>query len=133
MTATIPSDKTIEHCTAADIGIRITGEDAQPVIDALDEYLKVFAKPTTEGEANILFGNHKCLNCDKVLNGAMGSFQWGLCNGEGNCSGCGHPARAHHRPTDTEGEIFNGPLEYVLQYHPDFVTRTDDIDDTEGE
>lgn len=48
---------------------------------------------------------------DSLLSGAM--FRWGLAHGEGNCSKCGYPARAHHRI----GDWFT-LQNYILQYHP---------------
>lgn len=106
--------KDVAACTMADIGMKITGEDAQPLIDTLNEYLSEFAKPSEDG---------KCLNCERKLGGMFGTFQWGIANGEGNCSECGWPARALHRPKDSEGMIFDQALQVILQYHPDSVMK----------
>lgn len=113
----------IEKCTAEAIGIRISATDpsgqqeAAKLIAALDDYLSIFAKPA----------NNKCLKCGTHLSGVLGAltggFRWGLATGEGTC-GCGWPGRGMHYPKDADGkEIFEGPLELILQYHPDGVTE----------
>ena len=112
-----------EVCTSADVGIEITGSDAQPMAAAINKYLSIFAKPVKrDGGGNMMLGDYECLKCGKPLGGALGSFQWGLAHGEGNCSGCGWPCRVYHRPKDSDGEIFNRALEVILQYHPSNVT-----------
>ncbi len=115
----------VEVCTIADIGFEITGSDAPLLIAAINKYLSVFAKPVRRnGGAEFVVGSHECLKCGKPLSGLLGTFQWGLVNGEGSCSECGWPARAYHEPADDEGKIFDRILEIVLQYHPDNVTAT---------
>jgi len=109
---------TVSHCTVDDL-MSISGKDAQPVIDAINEYLQAFAKPIRCEGDGLIMGRFSCLKCGKRLTGACGTFTWGLVHGEGHCSECGWPARAYHRPTDDEGEIFVGPLDFILQYHPD--------------
>lgn len=114
-----------DRCTHSDVGIEITGADADKLLGPLDEYLAIFAKPVRDANrrGNLLFGGIKCLQCDSSLNGALGTFEWGFVSGEGTCGKCGWPGRAHHRPKDEEGEIFEGTLEFVLQYHPDQVAK----------
>lgn len=117
----------IEHCTINDIGIEITGEDAQPLIDSINDYLYIFAKPIQRYNKNTHFhgfleGKHVCLQCGSPLGGMLGSFTWGLCWGEGYCSKCSWPCRAYHVPKDDEGKIFDRPLDRILQYHPNNVT-----------
>jgi len=125
MTQTIQA----EFCTMSDIGLKITGEDAQPIADQLNEYLKVFAKPVRVGEGNAIQGSSVCIKCGKPTGGFLGTFTWGMTHGEGYCGNCNWPARGYHRPKDENGEeIFEGPLEYVLQYHPDNVRLSDDTD-----
>jgi hypothetical protein len=109
----------VKHCTIEDIGIKITGEDAQSLIDPVNKYLNEFA--STEG---------KCPKCGSKLGGLMGSFTWGLAHGEGVCTGglysdkCGWPCRGLHYIKDDAGEmIFTSALPYVLAYHPEFVTQ----------
>ena len=116
----------IDVCKISDIEIEITGEGSQPLIDAINSYLEIFAKPVKrEGGSSLLLGGLKCLKCDVQLDGAMGSFQWGIANGEGTCSNCSWPARAYHSPKDDEGKIFDRPLEKILQYHPSGVMTKD--------
>ena len=124
--------KTIEVCTVSDIGLTITGADAPPLVAALNKYLEQFAKPIRHDEkkSNFLVGDLECLNCGRVLNGALGTFQWGLCHGEGTCSNCGWPCRLYHSPKDDEGAIFEGTLERMLQYHPNCVSKQES--DTDG-
>ncbi|MBT7243677.1 MAG: hypothetical protein HN879_09695 [Flavobacteriaceae bacterium] len=108
---------TENHCTPDDLGMKITGEDAGPFIAAMEEYLLLFAKPTKH-----------CLKCEAYLTGMLGSFTWGLANGEGTCSDCGYPARAHHYPKLPDGTgLMEGdqPIQLILQYHPDHVTSGD--------
>ena len=81
----------IRECTIEDIGLKITGQDAPPLIESVNKYLSDFAAPKREGEGNILLGNHLCLKCGRHLTGAMGTFRWGIANGEGSCSNCGWP------------------------------------------
>lgn len=76
---------------------------------ALDSYFAQFVAPE----------NGICVNCHRVLDGLLGSFQWGLVNGEGSCGQCGYPARALHDPKDEQGSIFERRLQLILQYHPD--------------
>lgn len=115
----------VDVCTIADIGISLTGEDAPAVIDTLNEYLSAFAKPVKrEGGSSFAMGHFDCLNCGEPLGGMLGHFRWGMVHGEGTCS-CGWPCRAYHWPKDSHGEIFDGPLEIILQYHPSNVDLKD--------
>lgn len=111
-----------EVCTIDDIGIELTGEDALALIDALNEYFSIFAKPVKRYQPGGMFGNLNCFKCGEALGGALGTFQWGIRSGEGNCSHCGWPCRAHHRPKNDGDAIFNRCLVMILQYHPDNVT-----------
>lgn len=122
-------DATISYCTARDAGVNLTAsspefeEETRVLVDCLDEYFKQFAAPTVEGKGNALIGSQRCLECDTALSGALGSFQWGLAHGEGQCGCCGWPSRAYHRPKDQDGEeIFDRALQIILQYHPDHVS-----------
>lgn len=102
----------LQHATCENIGIRIRAKDDDPeskqsaddAIREADEYLHDF----TSGP--------KCPGCDLNLGGFLGSFVWGIANGEGNCSQCHYPARALHRNA--------GPFEFfenILPYHPDYI------------
>jgi len=109
-------------CTMADIGLTITGEGAEPICDAISEYLSVFAKPVLhDGTTGGMLGNFDCLNCGERLDGFLGTFTWGIAHGEGKCSKCGWPCRAYHNPKDAEGDIFDRRLQIILQYHPSGV------------
>lgn len=114
-------------CSMEDIGLEITGPDAAPYIAAMEEYLSVFAQPVgcdgRNGDTEWLVGTCLCLKCLRGLDGAMGTFEWGLASGEGKCGECGWPCRAHHNPRLNGEAVFNRPLEKVLQYHPNHVTE----------
>lgn len=100
----------LETCTIDDIGIEIAAD--APLIDAINEYLKDFAKPVKHAKVGI--GQTVCLNCDHALDGVLGSFR-GLEHGEGECSHCGWPCRVYH------GRNIDMPLQLILQYHPSVV------------
>ena len=117
----------IPKCVMGDIGMEITGEDAPPVVEALNDYLSRFAAPICKDGNGAT--TYRCLNCDRDLSGLLGSFQWDIASGEGKCSNCGWPCRAHHYPKDATGDIFDRALEVILQYHPNNVTHKDDADD----
>lgn len=89
------------------------GEENQEIIDS---YTEKFAQPMK---------GQKCLKCGESLRGLFGTFQWGLCSGEGTCSSCGWPARAHHNIKTKDGEELTGFFECLFQYHPDFVEEKD--------
>lgn len=114
----------VKHCTIADIGIEAVSEDAQPLVDHINAQLHGFA--STGG---------KCPKCGARLGGLIGAFKWGLCHGEGICTGgfngkCGWPCRALHRITNLEGEeIFDRALQHILPYHPEFVTQNPSTSD----
>src|SRR5690606_18259509 len=111
-------------CTMADIGTEITGEDAQPVCDAINEYLSVFAKPIRRENENFFSGRFQCLNCGRALDGFLRTFRWRIVHGEGQCGECGWPCRGMHYPKDADGQnIFDRGLEIVLQYHPSGVQK----------
>ena len=38
-----------------------------------------------------------CVDCGYRLGGLLGSFQWGIINGQGHCSNCGFPYQLYHR------------------------------------
>ncbi len=128
--------KTVSYCTAIDSGVNITAQspegeaEATSLMKCLDEYFKQFSAPVVLDEGNALLGGQRCLNCDAVLSGVLGSFQWGIAHGEGTCSSCGWPARAYHRPKDQDGEeICDGALQVILQYHPDNVHHNGAVND----
>lgn len=110
-----------------------TDDTPKDVIAALDAYFEAFAAPDMgtgeDGKPTILAV--PCPGCGENLTpGLVGSlmgkpqFVWGIAHGEGRCSGCGWPARAHHfvKPVDG-GEDLLTLYNVVLAYHPDFVER----------
>lgn len=118
---------TIERMTAADLGVTLKGEgspEGRAIIEDIDKYLAVFAKPIERGGSpeGFVLGKHACLKCGSALDGMLGSFQWGLAHGEGTCSKCGWPARMYHWIKDREGkELFTSRISLILQYHPDQI------------
>lgn len=104
-------------------GVRIVARDdadsdahteADNLNTAIDAYMSSFT----------MLPDNKCPGCERRLGGLLGSFQWGLCWGEGRCSNCGWPCRGYHSPKDDEGqEIFTSPLALLLPYHPECVAE----------
>lgn len=102
------------------------------LVAALDSYFAPFAQPAGEvdeydGKWRVVEG-HPCLKCDKPLSGLVsfllgGGFTWGIAHGEGHCSACHWPARAHHFIKMADGSDAATIRNFVLQYHPDFVTE----------
>lgn len=110
----------IPKCVMDDIGMAIAGEDPKMVVAAMNSYLARFAAPILVEKV------YRCLKCGCDLSGLLGTFQWGMVNGEGTCTNCDWPCRAHHYPKDADGDgIFDGALEVILQYHPTHVTHKD--------
>ena len=102
----------IAVCTVGDIGVEIAVRNPQGGIAALNEYLSQFAAPANS--AIMLLD--ECLNC-----GNVGTFQWGIARGEGNCCSCGWPSRAFHDPKNADGPILVDRFVAILQYHPSHV------------
>ena len=100
----------LPHATCENIGVSITPKDdsdgslADEVVAEADAYFAEF----TPGP--------DCPKCGATLVGWLGSFTWGIANGEGHCSKCHYPARALHRKS---------PFSYlsvILPYHPDSLS-----------
>lgn len=116
----------LPRCTAKDIGIvpKEGMELDQKAIDFiadLDAYLHKFAAPSKRNwnSTTVVWD---CLNCGQMLTGLVGSFQWGIANGIGECGNCHWPCQALHRPVDRDGkEMFTDVVKWVLQAHPDEV------------
>ena len=112
--------KNLPRATAASVGMKLTAktpdnqERCDEVMAVIDKQLHPFVAPTTNGDEPA-----KCIGCGSALDGFFGSFTWGIVHGEGACSNCGYPARAMHYLKDGGQELFDRPLQYVLQYHPD--------------
>lgn len=109
--------KKLPRATWSDL-IRITSGEgfSDKEGEELNQYFNHFAKPSSNE-----FGHSSCLMCSHSLTGLLGTFTWGIRNGEGNCSHCGWPARAFHRDL--------GPIEFlciILQYHPEEVAKKEE-------
>lgn len=46
----------------------------------------------------------ECVSCGESLGGLLGTFQWGIINGHGECGGCGFPYVYYHRHEIEPGE-----------------------------
>lgn len=99
-------DKKLPRCGAMDIFKAHDAESEAAAKEHLDAYFAEFLVPA---------GDFHCIGCHRTLTGFLGSFAWGLANGEGHCAECGYPVRMLHRFKD-------GPVEHLtmpMQYHPD--------------
>ena len=89
-----------------------------------DEYFRPFAQPGItkgeDGEKDVV-EESKCIHCESPLMGLLGTFEWGIAHGSGQCGKCGWPSRLYHFLQDDEGEDV-GRLSLLLQYHPDAVS-----------
>lgn len=111
--------------------IEAKAETPQATVDALDAYFHGFAQPVitiVDGKKSL--GKMPCLKCgEPTADGIMsfltgkGGFTWGIAHGEGFCANCRWPARAHHFIKDANGEGVVTLRNFVLQYHPDFVSE----------
>lgn len=104
--------KELPHATCELIGLGIapkndTDECKQALADftaEVDDYLAKF----TPGP--------NCPRCGAQLGGLLGSFDWGIANGEGFYGQCNYPARGIHY----------GPFEamsMILPYHPSMLAK----------
>lgn len=105
--------------------IAVKGDDEQAwaFTAKLDEYFSQFAEmPRRDIDLGLMGGSHCCVNCGALVGGFLGTVRWGLVHGEAFCDRCNWPYRAHHRPSDEDGEIFS-LTNFLLPYHEDFVDR----------
>lgn len=123
------------HMVARDI-LRF-GEKDDPAAVAeferkADEYFKIFAAPTYEGEGDqkqeVCFHCGSPLDSFKQLFGYGAAIEWAIVHGEGNCSGmrdrpCGWPYRGMHYAKDEKGEELFTLRNVFLAYHPDGVSE----------
>ncbi len=80
-----------------------------------DEAAKIVAEATEEINRYLAsFTPGPCPGCGAELGGIFGSFQWGICTGEGACARCEYPARGQHASKYLTGS-------FVLPYHPDLL------------
>jgi len=108
----------LSKATAATVGIVPTpGQEDVPdtlnLIALADEYFANFCA-SEKPDAPI-----KCPCCGFGLGVLLGTFVWGIAHGEGTCSSCGYPCRAHH-PIYEQGndEPVMTLQNMVLPYHP---------------
>lgn len=106
----------VRHCTVEDTGMTVAGEGAAPFVEALNEYLKMFAATRDKD------GYMHCHNCGENLDGLLGSFRWGMAHGEGFCSNCKWPAVGLHYPEKDGEKMFNRAWKVCLSVHPDYVS-----------
>lgn len=89
----------------------------------LDGYFAQFAEfPQSGDDLGFIAGNHNCVHCGAAVGGFLGTARWGLVHGEAFCTRCNWPYRAHHHPTDDDGEIFS-LTNFMLPYHENLVDR----------
>ncbi len=101
----------LPHATCKTLGLTLMSKDAgegavQTIADVtaeINQYLQSF----TIGP--------NCPGCGEQLGGLFGTFQWGIRAGEGSCSYCRYPARAHHATKSLSD------LNTILPYHPDLL------------
>lgn len=107
--------------------MKVEDDTSPETVAMLDKYFEPFAQPAydeTRTEKPML-----CLECGETLTGmfaglfSSGGFTWDLVHGEGFCRGCKWPGRAMHYIKDADGKEVISIRNFVLQYHPDFVTR----------
>lgn len=104
----------------------VEGEySCEEALEAIDEALTGFICPPGmlngdgEEEESFLTGDLECVCCGRRLDGVIGSFEWGIVNGEGQCCYCGWPYRVYHRPK-LGGEEF-ATINVMLAAHPNEV------------
>lgn len=104
------------RCTPGDVGLTFLDAAPDELHELFNKYFAKFAAPITR-EGSVEWYCY----CGRPLSGFLGTFRWGLAYGEGECSGCGAPARAAHDIRDDEGAglVFIGML--PLLYHPDYI------------
>ena len=119
-----------QHCTIDDIGLAVTGNDAGPIVAALNKYLYSFSPPIVDGM------RVRC-RCGRILDGSFGRTKSELLADGGDkrraiqssftvrgrmyCEACTWPVRAHHWPKADGVAIFESVLPVLLLYHPDVV------------
>lgn len=100
---------------------KVDDDAPEGFVEQLDEYLSAFAALVR------IDGKTHCFNCGEPFDGMMNmfglavAFEWGLAHGEGHCSGCGWPMRAHHFPKDKDGGDLVTIRGFPLAYMPEHV------------
>lgn len=112
--------------------------DAERMVEAVNEALDGFVVPeglkeyideVPSGKASVedaIAGVYDCICCGARLNGFMGTFEWGMVNGEGKCGRCGYPHRAYHRIYIGDEKV--GQLTVILPPHPSQIDFKEDSD-----
>lgn len=114
----------LQRCTCEAIGVDIkikddapdlakAEQDRQELITELDTYLRDFVYCD------------KCPGCNWTLGGFLGSFTWGLEHGEGFCTNCQYPCRAHHNINGTRMS------NVILAYHPSVLELRPETEEVE--
>lgn len=94
--------------------------------EVLDEYFEPFQALVfgEDKDGKQTLPPQKCLGCDHPLGGMFaglfgpGGFTWGIAHGEGHCSYCGWPGRAHHFIRRPDGTVIATLRNWILMYHP---------------
>jgi len=110
--------KQLPHVAASDFIAPKEGmeSESKPAMEAAEKYLHQFVKSDCCIGCSSQLGAKDI--CDLILKAP--TFVWGIEHGEGFCSKCGYPARAHHDIPNV-GRIQN----LILQYHPDELNSTE--------
>lgn len=95
-------------------------------LEVLDEYFEPFQTLMfgKDKEGKETLPPQKCLGCGHPLGGMFaglfgpGGFRWGIAHGEGHCSYCGWPGRAHHFVRRPDGTVIATLRNFILMYHP---------------
>jgi hypothetical protein len=112
--------KKLDWRTFSRVMPQATAED----IAVIDEYFSHFvALEIIETDGVPVISNQKCVNCDETLDGLFGTFQWGIVHGQGMCGACHWPAYGHHFIKDGDGREIASIRNFILQVHPEHVTK----------
>lgn len=113
--------------------LRIGDDTSAEIVERVRVYFAQFVQVQGEVVDGVLkLGSQPCVSCGEILNPDLaqsllgeGGFEWGLVHGHGNCRKCGWPCVAHHFVKDADGEDLFSIVNFVLQVHPDNVSRKD--------
>lgn len=114
----------IERCAPEDAGLVYQEPPPDSLREDIEAYFANFAKPECpDSEGAAFLACQPCINCGEPQMGMGGHFQWGLVHGEGSCTNCGWPGRAHHYVKDRDGKELFSLRNVLLQYHPSVVEK----------
>ena len=114
----------IKACRPEDVFTQFEGNPEY--LAAIREYLSHFLRPAKKGE------NVACPACRRELGGLLGTFQWGIAHGEGNCGNCGWPVRMYHRIEKDGEELVHLTFPLAHRCYRD-EGHTEEIDPAEGQ